>query len=422
MNEMKPLILSTSDIEGGAARAAYRLHQGFQAIGTPSQMLVRAKFSSDKRVTAEKSILTKLGPQFNNLLMRRYPRREQKLFSPQWFPDAIASKVAEINPDVVNMHWVCNGFLKIETLAKFNKPLFWTLQDMWAFTGGCHYSEGCDRYIQSCGNCPQLKSGRDRDLSRQIWQRKLKAWKGLNLTIVTPSSWMADCVRASSLFRDRRVEVIPFCLDTERYRPLDTKTARDILKLPQDKNLILFGALSATADPRKGYHLLMPALQNLSQMDLHDNTELVVFGASQPEKPIELGFKAHYLGSFQDDITLAIVYSAADVMVVPSLQESFGQTASEALSCGTPVVAFNTTGLKDIVDHQTNGYLAQPYDIEDLANGIKWILQDQQRYPQLRESARLKALTTFSLELQAKQYLSLFAEVLQNQSAYSNPF
>ncbi|MGJ3252740.1 MAG: glycosyltransferase family 4 protein [Elainellaceae cyanobacterium] len=413
---MKPLILSTSDIEGGAARAAYRLHQGFQAIGTPSQMLVRAKFGSNKRVIAEKSILTKLGPQFNNLPMRRYPRRERKLFSPQWFPDAIANKVAEINPDVVNMHWVCNGFLKIETLVKFNKPLFWTLQDMWAFTGGCHYNEGCDRYMQSCGNCPQLKSGRDRDLSRQIWQRKLKAWKDLNLTIVTPSSWMADCVRASSLFRDRRVEVISFCLDTERYRPIDTKTARDILKLPQDKNLILFGALSATADPRKGYHLLMPALQNLSQMDLHDNTELVVFGASQPEKPTELGFKAHYLGSFQDDITLAIVYSAADVMVVPSLQESFGQTASEALACGTPVVAFNATGLKDIVDHQTNGYLAQPYEIKDLANGITWVLQNQQRHAQLRESARLKAITTFSLELQAKQYLSLFTEVLHNQT------
>ena len=138
---MKTLILSTSDVEGGAARAAYRLHQGLRTIGVSSQMLVRARFSGDKSVIAEKSFLTKVGPQMNNLPMRRYPNRERKLFSAQWFPDAIAPKVAKINPDVVNMHWVCNGFLQIETLAKLNKPLFWTLQDMWAFTGGCHYNE-----------------------------------------------------------------------------------------------------------------------------------------------------------------------------------------------------------------------------------------------------------------------------------------
>ena len=243
---MKTLILSTSDIEGGAARATYRLHQGLQTVGVSSQMLVRARLSGDKSVAAEKSVLTKLGPQMNNLPMQRYPNRERKLFSTQWFPDAIAPQAAKINPDVVNMHWVCNGFLKIETLAKLNKPLFWTLQDMWAFTGGCHYNEGCDRYQESCGRCPQLNSAKDKDLSHSIWQRKHKAWKDLNLTIVTPSSWMADCVRASSLLGDRRVEVIPFCLDTERYRPVDPKIARDLLNLPQDKQIILFGALSAT--------------------------------------------------------------------------------------------------------------------------------------------------------------------------------
>lgn len=413
---MKPLILSTSDIEGGAARAAHRLHQGFKAIGTPSKMLVRAKFSRDKSIMAEKSTLTKLGPQMNNLPLRRYPQRERKLFSPQWFPDAIAGNVAAINPDVVNMHWVCNGFLKIETLTKFKKPLFWTLQDMWAFTGGCHYNESCDRYEQACGQCPQIKSGRDHDLSRQVWKRKLHAWKQLNLTIVTPSSWMADCVRASSLFRDRRVEVIPFCLDTECYKPIEASVARHILKLPQDKRLILFGALAATADPRKGYHLLVPALQKLRQLESQENTELVIFGASRPEKPVDMGFKAHYLGSFQDDIALAIAYSAADVMVVPSLQESFGQTASEALACGTPVVAFDATGPKDIVDHQVNGYLVRPYEVDDLANGIAWVLEDEQRHAQLRDNARLKALSAFPLELQAKRYLSLFSEVLQDNA------
>jgi len=409
---MKPLILSTSDLEGGASRAAYRLHQGFGAVGVASQMLVRARYSSDRNVIAEKSLLTKLGPQMNNIPLRHYPNRS--LFSPQWFPDNLARKVAQLNPDVVNLHWICNGFLKIETLAKLKKPLFWTLQDMWAFTGGCHYNEGCERYTHSCGYCPQLKSNKEKDLSRSVWQRKFKAWQNINLTVVTPSTWMADCVRASSLFQNRRVEVIPFCLDTEKYQPIAPQIARKLLNLPPDKKLVLFGALAATVDQRKGFHLLHPALKKLSQEGWQNKIELVVFGASEPERAPNFGFKVHYLGSFQDDLSLAIIYSAADVMIVPSLQESFGQTASEALACGTPVVAFNATGLKDIVDHQENGYLAQPYEVEDLAEGIAWVLGDEERYLGLRDRARQKAITSFPLERQAKEYLSLFAEVLQD--------
>jgi glycosyltransferase involved in cell wall biosynthesis len=407
---MKPLILSTTDIEGGAARAAYRLHQGFQHIGIPSQMLVRGRFSRDRSVIAEKSLLTKLGPQMNGLALRRYPKRN-RMISPQWFPDAIVKQVAQINPDVVNMHWVCNGYLRIETLAKLKIPLVWTLQDMWPMTGGCHYSEDCDRYQKSCGQCPQLGSEREADLSRQIWQRKQKAWKDINLTIVTPSQWMADCVKASSLLGDRRVEIIPFCLDTKIYHPLDKEFARKTLGLPQDKLIVLFGALSATSDQRKGFHLLRPALQSLSRTSLRDKVELAIFGASRPNEPTDLGLPAHYLGSFQDDLSLSLIYSAADVMVVPSLQESFGQTASEALACATPVVAFNATGLKDIVDHQRNGYLAQVYKPDDIAKGIAWILENQHRHSKLSENAREKAVKEFALERQAKLYSKLFKEV-----------
>ncbi len=417
---MKTLILSTSDIEGGAARAAYRLHQGLQAIGETSQMLVRAKFSGDKTVIASKSVLTKLGPPSSSLPLGFYPKRDRTLFSSQWFPDVIAPKVAQLNPDVINLHWVCNGYLQLETLAKLNKPLVWTLQDMWAFTGGCHYSQDCDRYTDACGKCPQLNSNKEQDLSRWVWQRKFKAWKDLNLTIVTPSSWMAECVRASSLFRERRVEVIPFCLDTDKYKPIDRQVARNLLNLPQDKQLVLFGALAATADYRKGFHLLLPALQKLSHSGWQDQIELVVFGANKPENPLDLGFKAHYLGNFSDDIALTLVYSAADAMIVPSLQESFGQTASEALACGTPVVAFQATGLKDIVDHQQNGYLAKPYEIEDLAQGIVWVLEDSVRQQKLRLNAREKAEQKFALEIQARGYRSLFAEILPEGDRFSS--
>ncbi|MBO3457602.1 glycosyltransferase family 4 protein [Aetokthonos hydrillicola Thurmond2011] len=415
---MKVLHLSTYDLVGGASRSSYRLHQGLKKIGVTSQMLVQSKHSDDKTVIATepksgvKRAIAKSKALVNDLPLKLYPQRNSPMFSAQLFPDAIARKISKIAPDIINLHWVCNGYLQIETLSKFEQPIVWTLQDMWAFTGGCHYTQECDRYTTSCGACPQLESSKNRDLSYKVWQRKLKAWNNLNITVVTPTQWLAECARASSIFRDHRVEVIPFCLDTNTYKPVDRQLARELLKLPQDKQLVLFGAISATSDRRKGFHLLQAALQKLSQTSSKEKLNVVVFGASQPENPVNLGFESHYLGHLYDDISLALTYSAADVMIVPSIQEAFGQTASESLACGTPVIAFNATGLKDIVDHQENGYLVKPYETDDFAQGIAWVLEDTERHQKLCESARQKAIRKFALKLQARHYQSLYADIL----------
>jgi len=172
------------------------------------------------------------------------------------------------------------------------------------------------------------------------------------------------------------------------------------------------GTYFGTEDRWKGFPLLVPALQRLSKSGWQDKIELLVFGSSEPENPIDVGFKIHYLGRLEDE-ALAKVYAAADVMVVPSRYEAFGQTASEALACGTPVVAFDVTGLKDIVDRHQNGYLAKPYDSEDLARGIAWVLEDPDRHQQLCHSARLKVEAKFTLEVQAREYQKLYEEVWQ---------
>ena len=290
-------------------------------------------------------------------------------YSVQWLPNIITHKIAQINPDIINLHRICGGYLQIETLAKFNKPIVWTLHDMWAFTGGCHYSQECARYTKSCGSCPQLDSNRDWDLSRWVWQRKAKAWQDLNLTIVTPSQWLAKCARVSSLFQDLPIKVIPNGIDTTKYKPIAQSLARELLNLPQDKQLVLFGAMNATSDRRKGFHFLQPALQYLSQSGWQEKLEIVIFGASEPINPPNLGFKCHYLGRLNDDISLALAYNASDVMIVPSLEDNLPNTVMEAIACGTPCVTFNIGGMPDMIEHQKNGYLAVPFQIEDLAGG-----------------------------------------------------
>jgi glycosyltransferase involved in cell wall biosynthesis len=420
---MKILHLATH--EGtGAGRAALRLHQGLLQEKIDSSMLVSQKSSNDPLVVLldrQKTFYKKLQAKiFGRTLGEKLAKNNT--FSINLTPSLILSQIKSFRPDIINLHWIGWEFLKIEDLKSFKVPLVWTLQDMWSFTGGCHYSEDCDRYQKNCGNCPQLKMSSETDLSRWVWQRKAKAWENLNLTIVTPSEWMGKCARSSSLFKNLRVEVVPFCLDTKIYQPSDKKAVRDRLNLPQDKLLVLFGALSATQDKRKGFQLLIPALQRLSQMGLGDRIELVVFGSSRGDNAIELGFNTHYLGHIENnDKLLAEIYSAADVMIVPSLAESFGQTASESLACGTPVVAFRATGLKDIIDHQSNGYLVTPFEVEDLGNGIAWTLEDRERHQQLCVNARKKAIQAFSLEIQARRYVALYEELLSNENSDNFP-
>ena len=355
--------------------------------------------------------LAKLRPTLDQLPLYPYPKRERSPYSVQWLPDNLAAQVAQINPDVIHLHWINGGYLKIETIARFKKPIIWTLHDMWAFTGGCHITKDCMNYTNSCGTCPQLHSNKEKDLSRWIWQRKARAWQNLNLTIVTPSHWLAKCAASSSLLKNVRIEVIPNGLDTQQYKPIEKSVARSILSLPEDKQLILFGAMSATSDPNKGFNFLQSALQNLSQSGWGEQVELVVFGSSQPKNPTELGLKSHYLGRLNDDISLSLVYAAADVFIAPSVQDNLPNTVMESLACGTPCVAFDIGGMPDMIEHQQNGYLAKPFDIDDLARGITWVLEDEERLQKLGSNGREKIEQNFSLEIQAYNYLSVYKDI-----------
>ncbi|MFM5890811.1 MAG: glycosyltransferase family 4 protein, partial [Dolichospermum sp.] len=336
-------------------------------------------------------------------------QRDRSTYSVQWLPDNLAAQVAQLNPDIINLHWINAGYMQIETLAKFKKPIIWTLHDMWAFTGGCHYNKDCTNYTESCGACPQLYSNKEKDLSNWVWRRKAKAWKDLNLTIVTPSHWLADYARKSSLFQNLRIEVIANGLDAQVYKPIDQKIARNLLNLPLDRKLVLFGAIKSTSDRRKGFHLLEPALRKLSEDKNHKNdVELVIFGASPPSEVPNLGLPIHYLGRLNDDIALALLYSAVDVFIAPSVQDNLPNTVMESLACGTPCIAFDIGGMSDMIEHQQNGYLAKHFDIDDLVRGITWVLEDEERLRWLGGNGRKKVEQKFTLEIQAHNYLYIY--------------
>jgi glycosyltransferase involved in cell wall biosynthesis len=414
---VKILILSARDLRGGAARAAYRLHQGLLAMQVDSQMLVQNKLSDSYTVIAPKSKIKRgiaaIKPALDRLPLNLYRHRDRtiNIYSSQWLPNNIVTQIEQINPDVINLHWVNGGFVPIEALSKLKQPLVWTLHDMWAFTGGCHYSETCDRYMQSCGACPQLGSDRHWDLSHWNWRRKEKAWHNLNLTVVTPSKWLASCAKSSALLQNFPVKVIANGIDPQVYQPHDPLIARKIFNLPTDKKIILFGALNSTQDRRKGFSLLLSALENLKSAEHASQIELVIFGASEPPQPINLGFKTHYVGQLSDDVALSLLYATADVFVAPSVQDNLPNTVLEALFCATPCAAFNIGGMPDLIEHQQNGYLAQPEQTKDLAQGIAWILADDTRHQQLRINSRAKAIANFNLEQQTQKYLRVFADL-----------
>lgn len=413
---MKVLHLSTTDVEGGAARAAYRLHRGLLGCGVESRMLVQTKYGSDPLVSGagttigrNAALLKYLADSLPVMLSRR---RRGATFSPAGLPDRLAGKAAGMAPDLLHLHWTAGGFLRVETVGEFTAPVVWTLHDMWPFTGGCHYSAGCTRYTGSCGCCPQLDSSIEKDLSRRIWARKKRAWRQVPLTVIAPSRWMADCAKASSLFGTADIRVLPNGIDTTLFRPCSQTKARETLRLPQDKRLILFGAMDPTGDPRKGFQHLRHACRDLAGEGLAGSVELVVYGATPAGTPPDLGLKAHYLGRVTDDTTMALLYSAADVFVASSLEDNLPNTVMEALACGTPAVAFRVGGIVDLIEQGETGWLAEPFDHRELARGIVYLLEDALRRIAMGRRAREGVVRRFASEVVARRHLDLYQELL----------
>jgi len=405
---MKVSVINYSDIVGGAARAVYRIHHALRSQGVDSRLLVNQASSGDWTVIAPTGNLSKLRVKLcshlGGKITRTLKTSNSTLHSPAIVPSRWHQRLNHSDADVIHLNWINGEMMSIADVGQIIKPIVWTLHDMWAFCGAEHYTED-DRWRDGylANNRPDYESGFD--LNQWTAARKRKHWQH-PMHIVTPSRWLADCARQSILMRNWPVTVVPNPIDTAVWKPVDKEVARQLLQLPPNVPLLLFGAMGGLRDPRKGFDLLQAALGHL-RGELY-GLELVVFGQLGPEVAVDIGFPVHYTGHLHDDVSLRLLYCAADAIVVPSRQEAFGQTGSEAHACGTPVVAFDACGLPDIVSHQQTGYLAKAFDARDLATGIQWVLADPCRQAALCQAARAKAIAQWRPSVVANQYKEIF--------------
>lgn len=416
VREIKVLSVSFSDNGGGAANAAFRIQEGVNGLtcGVHSQMLVKDKQTSCDNVLSLDSFLphnllyrtfdwiaTKVKNKIQHAKWNWYPNRST-LFMSDLRSTRNGGALDKLDYDVLHLHWINKRFINLTELPK-NKPIVWTLHDSWPFTGVCHVPYDCRGYEKECGCCPMLCSNFANDLSREVWCGKAVAYKNLDLHIVTPSRWLADCARRSSLFRNVDIRVIPNGLDTEMFCPGDRESACKTLCLDATKKYVLYGAVNALTDENKGFRYLKNALE---QTFWSEDVELIVIGANG-KMPEMKNIKAHVFGYIGGE-QLVAAYRAAEVMVVPSLSENLSCAIMEALSCGTPVCCFNIGGNGDMVEHIVNGYLAKEKDGSDLALGIQECIAHSAEWG---ATARESVVEKYAVDVVAKQYVELYKEI-----------
>ncbi len=409
---MKVNIVSKYDVRGGAAIAAMRLAKALICNHIEVSFITDISTSSESFIVCPapkfNKIYSILKRKVSKMIMSLYSSNNKNLHSLNLFNSYYAAFLNNDNANIVHLHWINHEMISINDIAKIKKPIVWTLHDMWAFAGAEHYTEH-KRWEVGYKKNNRAIDEKGIDINRWTWNRKLKKWKH-QIHIVTPSRWLGECVKKSALMKHWPVSIIPNAIDTKSWKPLDIVFCRNKLSLPQDKRLILFGALGGGKDSRKGFDLLLSALKLLNIRDF--DIELVILGQNETETKLECNFKANFLGHISDDISLQRVYGAVDLLVIPSRQDNLPNTGLEALSCGTPIVGFDVCGMPDIVIHKNTGYLAKPFDVADLADGVKWVL-DPVNNGLLRKKSRIFAEKNFSFECVSKQYENLYKKILE---------
>lgn len=413
---MKVLIVSSQENNSGAGRAAYRLCKALEEEGVDVKILVRSQITNDWKIIGPQTrldkILASIFPFLDLAIFNVFNRKRKGVFSSSLIGSRFVWKnIKKYDADVIHLHWVNAGTFNISDLSKIKKPVIWSLHDEWLYTGACHVANGCVKYKEICHTCPELKSKFKYDLS--FWLHYRKKWvfknnKITSLTIIGLSNWILKRASQSRMLNNYPIIQLPNCIDTNLYKPIDKFFAKNFFNFPFNKKVILFGAINAMSDVNKGFDLLSEALNGFK-----DNSDFiyVVLGSSKRLDIIAGNKNIRMIPHKYDDETLVLLYNACDAVIVPSKQENLSNMIMESLSCGTPVVAFDTGGNSDLIIHKSNGYLAKPFDSNDLRNGIEFILEDE-NVKSLKMNARASIEKNFSNSVVAKRYIQLYQKIV----------
>jgi glycosyltransferase involved in cell wall biosynthesis len=426
---MNVLHYSDTDLYDGAGKAAHRLHQALRNVGVSSKMVVLHKATDD--TDSDVQAVWPL-PRWQGRVLkikRRIPLFEDSLsnwpypFDYDVKPDISDAAILSQDPrdvDVLCLHDV-RRLLDIRGIVRiydyYRRPIVWFLMDEKPYTGGCQYAWECTGYTRRCGCCPILPSKREDDRSRTVWLRKYNQLRGIPITFVASTSWLADRIRQSSLFREHRIVRMSLPLDSTVFRPFDQRAARDLLHVPQDKKVIFAGS-NYVNETRKGMAYLVEALQRLvshlgdDDSPLHREDMLLLLAGHRTKSLAEsLPFQSVHLGYLKDDITLALAYQAADLFACPSIQDAGPMMINEAMLCGTPVVAFNSGGAPDWIRTMETGYVADYKDSGDLARGMQRLLSSP-GISAMRVAVHDAAIRRHSPSTVAAQCIDLFQSLM----------
>ena len=411
------LIVNTSERTGGAAVAANRLMEALNNYGVKAKMLVRDK---------ETEQLTVCGLQpswrlrWHFLWERLVIWLHLRLKRTHLFEIDIANCGTDVTQlpefkeaDVVHLHWVNQGMLSLKDIRKMMeaKPVVWTMHDMWPATAVCHYTRGCEQFRTECGCCPLLPGNSRHDLANRVWKCKQQMLGRRRVTYVCCSQWLAEEARQSALLRGQRVVSIPNTIDTRLFCPQDKMQAKAALQLPTDKRVILFVSQRVT-DPRKGVICLVEAIRQLSEAHpaMQEQCVVAILGGHAEEVAGQLALPAVPLGYVNDAKRIVQVYNAADVFVLPSLEDNLPNTLMESMACGVPCVGFRVGGIPEMIDHEQNGYVAAAGQAEDLARGIHYVLEEAD-YAAMSHQCLQKVARCWSGQSVAKRHMEVYEEV-----------
>lgn len=424
---MKVLILNTSERTGGAAVAAGRLVNALRKAGTSVRMLVRDKQTADPDVVSVSSSYIKRKLSFVRFAWERWVIYACNRFSRKnLFQVSLADTGVDVSrlsavkeADVIHLHWINQGFLSLEDIRKLiatGKPIVWTLHDLWPATGICHYPGACTRYREVCENCPMMIPHPLCDLAKATFRKKFRL-DFSKVTFVGCSRWITEKARQSAVLKKADFHAIPNPIDTTVFKRMDKVKARKKFNLPTDRCLLLFAA-AKVSDTRKGAVYLAQACR-LLQAEGIDTFEIVVLGQSSEELDGLFPTRIHSLGYLSDAASIAAAYSAADLFIIPSLEDNLPNTVMEAMACGTPCVGFRTGGIPEMIDHWINGYVAAYQDAGDLADGIAWGLQHPDRAA-LSDACLAKVASHYSEAVVAEKYNSLYRRLVANKKLCDN--